>query len=116
MSEALKELLNKKTFSDKLIDLLSSSAERKLTSDSQYWINRYTNEMNLKICPWGYAIRSKKELERHQKQKVIFVQKCEIQESLEKINMNEEFLVLFPKEIGEGQKKHYVMVYVPTNE
>lgn len=116
MSKALDELLNKKSFADKLIELLGSFAERKLTSDSQYWIHRYTNEMNLKICPWGYVIRSEKELERHRKQKVIFVQKCEIQESLEKINMNEEFLVLFPKETVEGQKKHYVMVYVPTSE
>lgn len=115
MSKALEDLLKKESFSDKLIERLSLSAGNKITSDSQFWIHRYINEMNLKLCPWGCAIKNSKELERYQKQVIIFVQNCEIKETLEQIDMNKEFLVLFPKETGEGQKKHYVMVYVPSS-
>ena len=122
MSKVLDDLLKKPTYSDKIVDMLNHVAGKRISSDLQYWIHRYVNQMNLKLCPWDSAIRSAKELEKYQKQKTIFVQNLKlgeeniISEDLEKIDMNKEFLVLLSKETGEGQKINYVMIYLPTCE
>lgn len=121
MSKAL-DKIKKPTYSDKIVEMLNHVAGKRINPDLQYWIHRYVNQMNLKLCPWGSAIRSAKELERYQKQKTIFVQNLQIgednkeTENLKEIDMNKEFLVLLSKETGEGQKINYVMIYLPTIE
>lgn len=113
MSKALDNLLKMPTYSDKIVEMLNHAAGKRITSDSQYWIHRYVKEKNLKLCPWTSAIRTIQDLEKYQKQRTFFVQNCEIKETLEQIDLNKEFLVLFPKETEKGQKINYVMIYLP---
>ena len=114
---ALDNLLNKQTYSDKIVErLIHASGKERITSDSQFWIHRYVKEMNLRFCPWNCVIRGKDDMKIYQKDSLSFVQNCEIKETFEQLNLDEEALILLSKSSTEGQKMNYVLIYLPPEE